>query len=197
MRLSPGCRPPIRQGLTLIEVLVVISIIALLAAMAFPALSVVRNRARLASARSTISNLTIALDTYAQEEDRHRYPLHDELFVAPAPAPYEISRSPLAAYGEGLIGLLLDRNLLPLGAVTISADGKLLDPWQNPFRYQLKRPVPAANATRLADWNWDAALARESRWDAARNQASPYPYVYTLGPEAKTDDAAGWIYHAR
>lgn len=55
---------PARRGFTLLELLIVITIIALLSAALFPTFSYFRQRARRALAQNTMSNLAIALTQY-------------------------------------------------------------------------------------------------------------------------------------
>jgi len=63
------------RGFTLIELLVVISIIAVLAGMLLPVLGIAKTRAKVAKAKTEISNLMTAINQY--EADYHRYPASD------------------------------------------------------------------------------------------------------------------------
>jgi prepilin-type N-terminal cleavage/methylation domain-containing protein len=190
-------RSPVPLGLTMLEILVSVAIIAVLTGIAFPILTAIRHRSNISQTQSAITSIDMALDAYAQEDDRHRYPMHEELFVGSPTAPYAVSNSSWGSYGGGLVGLLMDHRLLTFGGgVRLDATGRLVDAWHEPYYYELKRPSPASHADRLNDWNWDAQAGRESRWDQVRNQASPYPYIRSLGPGSLADDAAAWIYHA-
>jgi prepilin-type N-terminal cleavage/methylation domain-containing protein len=60
------------QGFTLIELLVVIAIIAILAGILLPVLSGVKKRAKIAQARTEMTNLRGAIKAY--EADYHRFP---------------------------------------------------------------------------------------------------------------------------
>lgn len=68
-----GSRPPChwREGFTLVELLVVISIISLMVAILLPALSAARNSARKAFCQSNLRQLGIALVGHAQRDGRH------------------------------------------------------------------------------------------------------------------------------
>lgn len=195
-RTVAGRRRP-APGLTIVELLVVISVIGVLAGLLVPAIGIVRKNSQVAAAKGTVDRLTMAMEAYQQLDDRHRYPLHEVLFVTPAPAPAVVGLDAVgASCPSGVLGLLLDDQLYAFDRSTMGRN--VVDPWNAPVLYQLKRPTPAANASRLeADWNWDQAKGRERAWDAARDQPSPYPYVYSVGPSGSAGDAGTWIYHAR
>lgn len=65
------CRKP--SGFTLVEILVVIGIIALLAAILFPVFSSVKEKARQSTCLSNLRQAGIAISMYAQDSDDH-YP---------------------------------------------------------------------------------------------------------------------------
>src|SRR5688572_2069456 len=64
----------LRLGFTLIEILVVIAIVALLAAILFPGFAKARENARRASCQSNLKQIGIGLMQYTQDFDG-RYPL--------------------------------------------------------------------------------------------------------------------------
>lgn len=66
---------PSEPGFTLIELLVVIAIIGILMAILLPALYKARTRAYEASCLSNLRQINLALNAYASDEDRGRYPL--------------------------------------------------------------------------------------------------------------------------
>tara|TARA_Y100001933_G_scaffold42660_1_gene39792 strand:- start:9119 stop:9850 length:732 start_codon:yes stop_codon:yes gene_type:complete len=61
----------VAHGFTLIELLVVISIISLLVAILLPALASARKAARLTACASNVRQMGLALNMYAQDNDRH------------------------------------------------------------------------------------------------------------------------------
>jgi len=66
-----GPAVPGKRGFTLIEILVVVAIIALLAAILFPAFERARENARRASCQSNLKQLGIAIFSYTQDYDEH------------------------------------------------------------------------------------------------------------------------------
>jgi prepilin-type N-terminal cleavage/methylation domain-containing protein/prepilin-type processing-associated H-X9-DG protein len=86
-----------RRGFTLIEILVVIAIIALLAAILFPVFARVRENARRASCQSNMKQLGLAIIQYTQD--------YDECF----PAGFDNSSSP----SSGVTGIGWAANIYP------------------------------------------------------------------------------------
>lgn len=211
---------PVRQdmcserGLTLVELLIVISIIAALAALMMPVIGLIRERARNHEAKQKIAQMTLALTTYATLDARHRYPLHTatalSLYVVGAtpgstitPMPHPLGLTPQgnapAISGKdgsllGVLGALVDIDGAMLGST--DAQGLLNDPWGRPFNYQLTRPAPTLPAGALQDWNWDSGLGRPKAWNAvaAPPCPAPFPYLWSLGKAGSATDATTWIY---
>jgi type II secretory pathway pseudopilin PulG len=190
---SLGDAPTSRVAFTLIELMVVIAIVFALMGLLLPALSLVRRQAAVASARQTVRQVTMSLDSYRSGDAEHRYPppQADCALALRAPSP-----------GSSAVLALLERHgLPPLKAEQLDDRGRLLDPWGQPIRFVVVRPVVSDPAS-LANWNYDAANGHERswgrRWDAAAGAiadgALPFPYVYSLGPSGRTDLGAGWIY---
>lgn len=186
-----------RRGFTLIELMVVMAIVGVLLGMLFPVISMIRKRMKVASTQATIDMIAIAMESYKQIDERRRYPLHEILFTPPAVPPYDILgvQAVAAGYPEGVLGLLFDMKLLPLGRML--EGGKIVDAWDGPIYYHLRRPTPAKGGERFVDWNWDAGKSRARQWDDAHDRPAPYPYVFSLGPEGSLDDGRTWMYHAR
>lgn len=189
----------LRRGLSLVELLMVVSIVAVLATVLLGAMGLVRERARKSRAGAVVASLTAAIESYAAEDPLHAYPLTALLYIPSASPPpaYEIARNAVSGLPEGLIGVLEDRRLMTHDGAGTAADGRLLDPWGEPYRYHLMRPAPSAGAARLADWNWDAAQGRERAWDTLRDRAAPYPYIWSTAAARSIDDATEWIYAVR
>ena len=183
-----------RSGFTLIEILIVITVIAVLFALLMPAIGIVRLRAMRTEARQIVSQLAISLETYNNEDRRHRYPYQDQLYPTPTlTVPLPFSTKAQAGVTVGLLKLLQ-----PVGVNTgprpLDEQGRMLDPWGEPYRYQLTRPTPAQPANALKDWNWDATKNQAKRWNDRNDTPAPFPYVWSLGPGGSTTDATEWIY---
>lgn len=112
MRHEPARRAP---GFTLIEMLVVIVIIGVLAAVVAPRFFGRTDDAKIAAARAQISNFALALDAY--QLDNGRYPTTDQGLKALVEKP---SSAPLP---DNWRGPYLSKKELPL------------DPWKNPYGY--------------------------------------------------------------
>lgn len=193
--MSPCRTPkPDRRGFSLVELLVVIGILMVLAGLILGGVTVMRKRAAIYEAGQVVRQLAQALEAYRSEDGRHRYPLHEQLYPTPAlPLPHVIALAPQTGAAAGVLGLLVDRNLGVRDGQGL-VDGVLTDPWGSPYRYQLTRPAPAANAARLEDWNWDRAAGQPRARNAVSGGAGPFPYVWSTGRKANLGDAAEWIY---
>jgi prepilin-type N-terminal cleavage/methylation domain-containing protein len=182
-----------RQGFSLVELLVVLSVIALLSGLLIAGVLTVRRSAKITEARSTLSLLHTAFDTYRQEDAWHRYPSED-------PVDATISSRPIASATQGVLELLELRHVFAAKAGGRDGDGRLLDPWQRPWRYTLTRPAVAA-LPHLPDWNWDAAAGHERRWGRRRDPvtgttsegALAFPYIRSLGESGDDADPTQWI----
>jgi prepilin-type N-terminal cleavage/methylation domain-containing protein/prepilin-type processing-associated H-X9-DG protein len=87
---------PARSGFTLIEILVVIAIIALLAAILFPVFARARENARRASCQSNMKQISLGIMQYTQDYDE-RFPLQGGTGGGCGTA-----ASPTTYYGTGL-----------------------------------------------------------------------------------------------
>ena len=84
-----------RSGFTFIELLCVITVIAILAAILFPVFAQAREKARQASCQSNLHQIAMALHLYAQDHNG-RFPTEDNQFmpVMPYVKNYLIFRCP-------------------------------------------------------------------------------------------------------
>lgn len=172
----------IRVGMTLIEMLISVCIIVALMGLLLPAISVVRERMRVAKAGEQIAELHMALQHYASEDRRHRYPPQT------GPADHTLRLDP----DDSAIGNL---NLMrqfgfECGITGLERTGSppyvLADPWHRPYQYQVdedllghavaQRPQPPEICP-----SWNAAGIR------------PWGYLWSLG-KREAVDGDGWIY---
>jgi len=168
-----------RTALTLIEILVVITIIVILVGLLVPALAAAKQKANRTQAAERVNQLHWALQNYAAEDRRHRYP--PQTAVADFSIRYDPTNvnpgnfNGLIALGHKVDLVDFDRNA--------PAPHPLIDPWGQPYQYRVdddlvtlhtaQRPLP------LDAWN--TAGVR------------PWAYVWSTGQQ-NTADGAGWIY---
>ena len=101
-----------KKGFTMVELVIVVSLIGLLAALAAPAYTAQANKAKVKAAQAELKNLKTALDFYYSDETggNGKYPLADNA-------------------ASGGVNKVLE-------AYSISW-GTLKDPWGNPYRYSV------------------------------------------------------------
>ncbi|MCK3838876.1 MULTISPECIES: type II secretion system major pseudopilin GspG [Pseudomonas] len=127
-----------QRGFTLIEVMVVVVILGVLAALVVPQIMSRPDQAKITAAQSDIKALALALDIY--KLDNHAYPS---------------SQQGLAALVKKPSGTPAARNWNP--------DGYLkripLDPWGNPYQYQL--PTGHGGSFKLFSYGADGMAGGE------------------------------------
>lgn len=166
------------RAFTLVEVMTGILIIAVLMGLLLPAIGAVRQSVNRGAAVAMIANLHAALDLYAMEDPRKRFPPVDGGGTL---------QTRMVVSGQDLALDLLRRSGLEWRLQQVDPQaGQLLDPWQRAYRYAVDdtmdgivdRPAPRS------DWNG--------------KQREPYAYVWSYGqPRANDTDPAHaerWIY---
>jgi prepilin-type N-terminal cleavage/methylation domain-containing protein len=185
------------RAFSLVELLVAMTVIAILAGLILASVGVVRERARRVEAQQVVDQLVSALETYqASGQPRRHYPLQSELYPTPAPGfvPHPLAMSPQLGASAGVLALLDHYDLMVRGSNPLR-DGVLIDPWGRPYAYQLTRPTPTVGSERLHDWNWDVAASRaKQRNRTGGDTDAPFPYVFSLGKNGDPADASAWIY---
>lgn len=169
----------IRFGMTLVELLVVISVIVVLMGILIPAVMLVQHRAHAAQAQSTVSAIHQALQNYAAADARHRFP--PMVSVADRSLRWD------QVGGNANLNLLATAGWEPEMAAMDqgSSPWTLLDPFGMPFQYLVDDDLLGhSGALRPLDLpGWNAAGRR------------PWAYVWSAGPK-HSSDGTGWIYQA-
>lgn len=169
-------------GFTLVEILVVMSIIAVLVAILVPAIGVVRERVRTAKALEQVAEIHMALQHYASEDSRHRYPPQS------GPGDLSLRLDPDDAVMGNLN--LLRRNGYEIDLNGLARDGAapypLCDPWKRPYSYQVDADLLGATGAQRP-------MPPEvcPAWNTAGRR--PWGYVWSLGGHGAAD-GKGWIY---
>jgi type II secretory pathway pseudopilin PulG len=185
-------------GFSLMELLVVISIVMLLVCMLFPIIGMLKESSRRQQARQVVSQLTDALREYASEDPSRNFPPQEpDLLIRgdPTNTTYRL----LNAMEQLQMGGGLQQQVPDISGSGLRV---LIDPWKRPYRYQLdnagagdpsKSVAPTRPDPDKLDWN-------------ARNLV-PFGYVWSLGrpvhgqsamwtsdPDAVPGTGAQWIY---
>lgn len=171
------------RAFTLVELVVAVAIVVILVSLLLPAITMVRNSVRRAKTVGLIDGLTAALEIYALEDGRRRFPAVE--------ADQSLRTNTNAGGAPRTLDLLRDRGSLWRND-DLDADGvRLVDAWRRPVHYVVDDVInkvidrPAVHKT---DWN---PKARE-----------PFGYVWSLGRPSGNDaadadptDASRWLYH--
>jgi len=120
-----------RGGFTLVELMVVIAIIALLAALVFPMIQRAQKAADLRKAQIEVEALASALRAYLQEYSR--WPVGN---AAEGDVNITIVKI-LTAHPDARTQNPRGRIFLRLNTVATNASGAVIDPWGNPYRFAL------------------------------------------------------------
>ncbi len=186
-----------QDGFTLIEILVVISIIALLSSLTLGGVQIVQRNARIGAAKMEVMGLTLALDNYVQDEaeyparaggvaaEENELPaLYGALFGERKPAgpggrsaPYtRAERSNVVTYDE-------DRGeYRPATREEVRdrhVEKYLLDPFRNPYIYRVNKGRPPRPSSQILDG--------ADIYSLGPNEADD-----TLACTPKSDDIGNW-----
>lgn len=208
-----GRRGQRQAAFTLVELLVAMTVIAVLAGLLFGGLMMIRQSARLRGALHVLGQLQVGMDSYRAEDSRKRFPPVNGTDSS-------LSTRPLPGYARGILEIFQERGFIDRSVATYDDQGRILDPWMRPYCYVLQRPecgtaapppavglltAPAqTDGSSFPDWNWDRTQTppRERGWGAHWNPASNsevtgallFPYLFSLGKPGATTDGSSWIY---
>ncbi len=168
-----------RSAFTFIEVLMTVSILVVLMGLLLPVLSIVREQVHRTRAREQIAEIHMALQHYASEERRHRYPTQsDDLSLR-----YDPTRATI----ENLNALIQGGYQIDMTTIDRSVSPQvMLDPWKRPYRYQVDSDLftlPGAQRPK------DSTIC--PAWNS--KGVRPFGYVWSLGKKGQ-DDGSQWIY---
>jgi prepilin-type N-terminal cleavage/methylation domain-containing protein len=188
-----------RRGFTLIEILVTISIIAVLVALLVPGIGLVRNAVRRTETRALVDGVAAAMEVYRLE--CHRFPGgYDDLSLRTAgtggtPDALDLLRE----CGSGWLA----KNLAPAPPAPLAgaladppaeSNQMLVDAWRRQIRY-----VTDIGADGRLVTPFTAPGGAPTDWNPKRQQ--PFAYVWSLGKPIVDDTAdaldanvANWIY---
>ena len=168
-----------RIAFTFIEVLMTVAIISILMGMLLPALGIVRDQVHRTRAREQIAEIHMALQHYATEDRRHRYPAQA--------ADLSLRYDPTGAVVENLNALMRSGYQIDMTTIDHSVSPQvMLDPWKRPYRYQVDSDlftIPGAQRPK------DPSICPAWNTKGAR----PFGYVWSRGKKGQ-DDGSQWIY---
>jgi prepilin-type N-terminal cleavage/methylation domain-containing protein len=183
-----------RRAFTLIELLIVITIVGVLTALSFPAYKALIDRAHRLDARITLSGLQTGISNYVS--DYNRVP-------ARGPTDTEITLSPGTSLIKAMLGDNVD-GLNPRGTAYLDAkmatnginglagadeNWALIDPWGQPYRVALDTDGDGWVQNPDSE-NEDPAIAKD-----APRRLPMHSIAHSAGPDKKwntQDDIASW-----
>jgi prepilin-type N-terminal cleavage/methylation domain-containing protein len=172
-----------KKGMTLIEMLTVVTIIAVLAAVLMPALGKARTKAKCATAQRNIDQLVSALTSYATDygfypigNGTNSHGLINALESTPTTSP---GASPKGPY------LTIPTNQ----KVNSPTDNSWKDPWENGYKYR----YPIRTISQGGDFTQEDCLKRGIQfqiWSIGPDKDAGTPDYGTIG--SGNDDITNW-----
>ena len=196
-----------RQAFTMIELMVVVSIIAILVAILLPTIGVLRDRSRKADAMGMVTALSMAVESYAAEDQRRRHPDADASDALVPGCRFLLWTETDGNQPRGPLDLLALVGYDPRSGTLVDVPGTTrrlhIDPWHRGFRYYRDPHVfPTTISTTPPVASRPDAGIIQPDWNP-RNQW-PFAYLWSLGKptgageivDSGTDHASHWLYRS-
>lgn len=206
-----------KKAFTLLELLVVVLILGLLSTIAVGVYTRQVERAKVATARATMSAIELAIERY--QIDTGDYPPSGTgtLPYTPGGATYVgngylqaalmtslsgSSSRPLSPRWQGpyltakneILGDLSGVRVDDPNRTSVIAPGQLqiLDPWQSPYRYVRSRSLVSLDDSDNYDQNGGTRLPSNHPFAATETYYNPNTFqIVSMGPDGQTDTSAG------
>lgn len=184
----------LRRGFTLLEILTVIAIIGLIAAIIFPLFLGAIEKAKIAETKDEVMRLTAIFDNIKQIKGTYPVPESD----------FNLSWDP-SGDNPGILNQIVEPHNFAISLDRLDSSGHFMDPWDSPFKYvkgnyenrieRSKRDpdVDTPQDTNKPIGNPTTDIASESDWNP--DNVGGYAYIWSYG--GFPEDSSKWLYKTR